>query len=137
MAHRADILWQKYVDVILSKLSTPPLACFPFCRKPVLPPSAYEVKKLSHVTLSPFTPLPCREPLASLGTSHEFHLTACQCIFAYSMRSLTFSSRLPKTYCHTLPNLESDRCCIAFNNDKAAEEDRSWGLSDPGDFAYT
>ncbi|KRY26878.1 hypothetical protein T01_8953 [Trichinella spiralis] len=48
-------------------------------------------------------PLPCREPLASLGTSHEFHLTACQCIFAYFMRSLTFSNRLPKTYCHTLP----------------------------------
>ncbi|XP_003367157.1 conserved hypothetical protein, partial [Trichinella spiralis] len=58
------------------------------------------------------TPLPCREPLASLGTSHEFHPDG-------------------------LPNLESDRCCIAFNNDKAAEEDRSWGLSDPGVFAYT
>ncbi|KRZ87697.1 hypothetical protein T08_247 [Trichinella sp. T8] len=28
--HRAVILWQEYVDVILSKLSTPPLACFPF-----------------------------------------------------------------------------------------------------------
>ncbi|KRY09419.1 hypothetical protein T12_5450 [Trichinella patagoniensis] len=25
--HRAVILWQEYVDVILSKLSTPPLAC--------------------------------------------------------------------------------------------------------------
>ncbi|KRX50968.1 hypothetical protein T05_4996 [Trichinella murrelli] len=31
--HRAVILWQEYVDVILSKLSTPPLACFPFRRK--------------------------------------------------------------------------------------------------------
>ncbi|KRX45401.1 hypothetical protein T06_4436 [Trichinella sp. T6] len=41
--------------------------------------------------------LPCREPLASLGSSREFHLTACQCRFAYSMRSLTLSNRLPKT----------------------------------------
>ncbi|KRX13233.1 hypothetical protein T07_12445 [Trichinella nelsoni] len=90
--HRAVILWQEYVDVILSKLSTPPLACFPFRRIPgchyawylvpkhscsflgekanveeynFLPcsssnslgssgfssPSAYDVKKLSQVTL--------------------------------------------------------------------------------------
>ncbi|KRX53326.1 hypothetical protein T09_2839 [Trichinella sp. T9] len=42
-------------------------------------------------------PLPCREPLASLGSSREFHLTACQCRFAYSMRSSTLSNRLPKT----------------------------------------
>ncbi|KRY43681.1 hypothetical protein T03_16339 [Trichinella britovi] len=28
---------------------------------------------------SSLAPLPCREPLASLGSSREFHLTACQC----------------------------------------------------------
>ncbi|KRX34748.1 hypothetical protein T05_996 [Trichinella murrelli] len=93
--HRAVILWQEYVDVILSKLSTPPLACFPFRRKLGCHCAWYLVPKHSCSFLG--APLPCREPLASLGSSREFHLTACQCRFAYSMRSLTLSNRLPKT----------------------------------------
>ncbi|KRY83923.1 hypothetical protein T4D_14107 [Trichinella pseudospiralis] len=39
----------------------------------------------------------CREPLTCLGSYREFHLTACQCKFAYSMSSLTLGNRLPNT----------------------------------------
>ncbi|KRX82523.1 hypothetical protein T06_7216 [Trichinella sp. T6] len=104
--HRAVILWQEYVDVILSKLSTPPLACFPFGRKPGchcafhLEPSTlseYAVKSYHMCHYELLGPLPCRESLPSIGSSREFHLTACQCRFAYSMRSSTLSNRLPKT----------------------------------------
>ncbi|KRZ84293.1 hypothetical protein T08_5701 [Trichinella sp. T8] len=56
----------------------------------------FQPKSNSFFSSTP-SPLPCREPLASLGSSCEFHLTACQCRFAYSMRSLTLSNRLPKT----------------------------------------
>ncbi|XP_003376633.1 putative N-chimaerin [Trichinella spiralis] len=133
--HHAVILWLEYVDVILSKLSTPPLACFPFRRKPGCHYAWYLVPKHSCSFLG--APLPCRVPLASLGSSREFHLMAFQCIFAYTMRSFTLNNRLPKTYCHTLPNLKSDRCFITFNTDKTAVEDLSWGQRDPVDFAYT
>ncbi|KRY31888.1 hypothetical protein T01_1432 [Trichinella spiralis] len=118
--HHAVILWLEYVDVILSKLSTPPLACFPFRRKPGCHYAWYLVPKHSCSFLgekanveesnvlpcscsSSLAPLPCRVPLASLGSSREFHLMAFQCIFAYTMRSFTLNNRLPKTYCHTLP----------------------------------
>ncbi|KRX87632.1 hypothetical protein T4E_1867 [Trichinella pseudospiralis] len=52
--------------------------------------------KFSFLSSTPSS-LFCREPLTCLGSSREFHLTACQCKFAYSMSSLTLGNRLPNT----------------------------------------
>ncbi|KRY70233.1 hypothetical protein T4A_11766 [Trichinella pseudospiralis] len=52
--------------------------------------------KFSFLSSTPSS-LFCREPLTCLGSSREFHLTACQCKFAYSMSSLTLGNRLPHT----------------------------------------
>ncbi|KRZ06920.1 hypothetical protein T11_2070 [Trichinella zimbabwensis] len=123
--HRTVFLWQEYVDVILSKLAALSVAnpgiivhdtmvqssekanLEEFNSLPCRCSSSHGSSGLFFFTVptkvkffflsSTPSPLPCREPLACLGSSREFHLTACQCRFAYSMRSLTLSNRLPKT----------------------------------------
>ncbi|KAL1231898.1 Protocadherin-18 [Trichinella spiralis] len=85
------------------------------------------------------SPLPCREPLASLATGYP-KLIAILCRFLWHVLSELTSAfeRIQSLInCNVFGRIIHLRCCIAFNNDKAAEEDRSWGLSDPGDFAYT
>ncbi|KAL1245117.1 hypothetical protein TSPI_01625 [Trichinella spiralis] len=86
--------------------------CLVVAAVPGSTPSAYEVKKLSRVTLSPFSPF-----TMSRTTRIPWYFARVPLDGLPVIQSLI--------NCNVFGRIIHLRCCIAFNADKAAEEDRS------------